>query len=165
MIPNFRTFLSESVWVDIHKHSNGDIKRKEENINLLDFKGLKEYILDNYDVDDDDYIVQLLKKGLYIIITEFDGSEITFEYMNENNNKTILLSDNTEYEIPLAVDKLRDICYIQKIALKYKNGFQKKFLQITPKKGKIDNKFFIFILDTIISFLDADQTYIYKHKS
>lgn len=40
--------LNESVWMDIHKRSSGDAKRKEESIDLMDFDDFSDYLLDRY---------------------------------------------------------------------------------------------------------------------
>ena len=49
MIPDFKTYLKESVWMDIHRRSNGDQERKEENLNYMDCNDLYNYILQNYE--------------------------------------------------------------------------------------------------------------------
>ena len=33
MIPDFKTYLKESVWSDIHRRSNGTQERKEDDVN------------------------------------------------------------------------------------------------------------------------------------
>lgn len=49
MIPDFNTFIKESIWSDIHKRSNGESVRKEDDINNLDRDGLYDYIYDIYE--------------------------------------------------------------------------------------------------------------------
>lgn len=34
MIPDFKTFVNESVWVDMHKRSNGSLERKEDKLSI-----------------------------------------------------------------------------------------------------------------------------------
>ena len=49
MIPDFKTFISESIWSDMQDRSAGDVVRKEDDINLLDSDGLYDYIYDLYE--------------------------------------------------------------------------------------------------------------------
>jgi hypothetical protein len=48
MIPDFNTFIKESIWSDIHHRSNGSQIRKED-YNNLDRDGLYDYIFDIYE--------------------------------------------------------------------------------------------------------------------
>ena len=48
MIPDFKTYIKESIWSDIQDRSSGETVRKEDEINNLDISGLWDYINDNY---------------------------------------------------------------------------------------------------------------------
>ena len=48
MIPDFKTYIGESVWADIHRRSNGTQERKEDDVNFMDFDTLAEHIKDTY---------------------------------------------------------------------------------------------------------------------
>lgn len=57
MIPDFKTFIGESFWGDVHRRSRGDEERKEdiitwEHLDNLDVPGLYEYLLQNYELDE-----------------------------------------------------------------------------------------------------------------
>ena len=58
MIPTFKEYLKESVWMDIHKHSTGDAERKEESIDLLDGDEFWEYLKDHYISYNSRHIIQ-----------------------------------------------------------------------------------------------------------
>ena len=49
MIPDFKTYLNESIWSNINKRSEGSVSRKEDDVNNLDIDGLCEYIKGNYE--------------------------------------------------------------------------------------------------------------------
>ena len=49
MIPDFKTYLKESVCADIHKRSNGEQVRKEDDINKFNRDEMLEYIYSIYD--------------------------------------------------------------------------------------------------------------------
>ncbi len=50
MIPNFKTFIKESIWSDMQDRSMGKTVRKEDDINLLDVDEFIEYLKKSYDV-------------------------------------------------------------------------------------------------------------------
>ena len=37
MIPDFKTFIKESIWSDIQDRSSGEVMRKEDDVNHLNF--------------------------------------------------------------------------------------------------------------------------------
>ena len=49
MIPDFNTYLKESIWSNINKRSEGNIERKEDDINDLDRDGLFNHIFSLYE--------------------------------------------------------------------------------------------------------------------
>ena len=52
MIPDFKTYLKESVWGDIRRRAEGVQDRKENDIDLLDLEGLFQYMKDHYGLYD-----------------------------------------------------------------------------------------------------------------
>ena len=48
MIPDFKTFISESIWSDIQDRSAGDTVRKEDDVNLLDRDEFYDYLKNKY---------------------------------------------------------------------------------------------------------------------
>jgi hypothetical protein len=48
MIPDFKTYLKESVWADMHRRSNGEIVRKEDDINHLGYDEFFVYLTEHY---------------------------------------------------------------------------------------------------------------------
>ena len=48
MIPDFKTFIKESIWSDIQDRSTGETIRKEDDVNHMDFDTFAEYIKDTY---------------------------------------------------------------------------------------------------------------------
>ena len=51
MIPDFKTYITESIWSDIQDRSMGKAVRKEDDIDLLDINELCEYLKTIYKVD------------------------------------------------------------------------------------------------------------------
>ena len=48
MIPDFKTFIKESIWSDIQDRSSGDTVRKEDDVNLLDRDEFYDYLKNKY---------------------------------------------------------------------------------------------------------------------
>ena len=48
MIPDFKTFIKESIWSDIQDRSAGDTVRKEDDVNLLDKDEFYDYLKNKY---------------------------------------------------------------------------------------------------------------------
>ena len=61
MIPDFKTYITESIWSDIQDRSMGKTVRKEDDINLLDVDEFIEYLKKSYKVLIHDRII-----GFYI---------------------------------------------------------------------------------------------------
>jgi len=53
MIPDFKTYIGESVWADMHRRSNGNLERKEDDISSLNRDGLFEHIFNVYEMIND----------------------------------------------------------------------------------------------------------------
>ena len=69
MIPNFKTYLRESVWGGILDRGAGDKIRKEDDVDGLDFKEFSDYLKNHYEVQVDNSffeIGQWIKPGTNI---------------------------------------------------------------------------------------------------
>ena len=50
MIPDFRTYIGESVWSDMHRRSNGSQERKEDSLDNMTLQGFYDYWHKRYNV-------------------------------------------------------------------------------------------------------------------
>ena len=50
MIPDFRTYIGESVWSDMHRRSNGGQERKEDSLDNMSLQGFYDYWRKRYNV-------------------------------------------------------------------------------------------------------------------
>ena len=48
MIPDFKTFIKESIWSDMQDRSAGETVRTEDDINLLDYEEFFVYLTEHY---------------------------------------------------------------------------------------------------------------------
>ena len=51
MIPDFKTYIKESIWSDIQDRSAGDVVRKEDDVNILDCEEFCDYLKNRYECD------------------------------------------------------------------------------------------------------------------
>ena len=162
MIPDFKTYIKESIWADIYDRSTGDSVRKEDDVNLIsDRRDFVEYLKKHYqemDIDGD---------GLCTI--EWGSAQ---DYVSV----PVLLNDNREYGdnryyylefhdfsnsnryIIFPYKIVNDIPNIYKVLLENYNietirsfNGNPQYLDITPKNSKkVTNKFFLDVLDLIL---------------
>lgn len=146
--------LSESVWTDIHRRSNGTQIRKEDDINLLDIEGLGQYIIDHYRIADQDIFYRDNHDGtcigLSIFYLKLENDDLLLEYFYNDNYKEMVI---TTYR---GIQK-----YFPDMFYKMKKEYRiydtetpegrMALYGISPKDGReVDNKFFLEILDFII---------------
>lgn len=69
MIPNFKTYIKESVWGDLHGRGIGELEREEDKgrINLLDKDEFFKYIKSNYEVFGTNSIIEYTDKRFIVI--------------------------------------------------------------------------------------------------
>ena len=48
MIPDFKTFIKESIWSDMQDRSSGEVVRKEDDIDHLDYEEFFVYLTKHY---------------------------------------------------------------------------------------------------------------------
>jgi hypothetical protein len=57
MIPDFKTYIKESIWSDIQDRSSGETIRKEDDIDNLDFNEFYDYLKNTYDELDEILVI------------------------------------------------------------------------------------------------------------
>ena len=163
MIPSFKTYLKESVWMDIHKQSVGDIDRREDNaVNFMKTEAFMKYLYEYYECDHgiithigpplDEITVQVLRPannyGFYVYASIYnkqgEDAYVTlpcrlFVYRDTDNGDDYLkktLLDN--FNVKLTTNE-PDIA-------------RERYVKIYPKDDKpVNNLFFINVLNIILS--------------
>ena len=146
--------LSESIWPDMQDRSTGEIVRKEDDVNLLDRDGFYNYIMEHYKTTTEDVT------GPYAIINSDNGDYIAIPILEDETNTlqrvTIWYFNKDERHITIPEGepflgsnlfvKIRDTFKLQPNKDKLKPLFK-----IFPKDNKkVDNKFFLEVIDFII---------------
>lgn len=159
MIPDFKTYLKESVWMDIHKRSTGEAERKEEDINLLDMNSFHKYLCDRYEKTNDyfknDGYINIFPQSHIINIMLFENTEESRVYrvIIWEFNKTPYITIPRK---PLFIQS----DFFKKIEEKYtlvKSGDDlSPLFTVKSKDGSDDssNKFFVEVIDFLLDNIE-----------
>ena len=160
MIPDFRTYLNESLWADVQSQASGDVVKKEDDIDLMSLERFHIYLKENYNTlyyhdpieyhDDYHYIAIPIFKylGAYTFLNYMtqDGMEIELDIKNIDKIYKI---------VPQLMKGLRD-----NFSLDIRDS-QASFwteIRIHPKdESEIKNSFVIQVIDNILDSLDMAE--------
>ena len=160
MIPDFKTFISESIWSDIQDRSAGDTVRKEDDINLMSGEAFCDYLNDNY-ISKNKYkiIYSEHSKCIHIpILNKFIGVLLNLSYDYEDNTITMNY-DEVESLCPELCKKIKENFKVDK---EYVTIGYTKFI-ISPSDGsECTNRFFIDVINFIIDNADEKVLLIKK---
>ena len=135
--------LDESVWMDIHKHSNGDIERKEDFINELSIGGFIKYLNDSYEVDFTKEICEYLDGWIRIYVYKDDFARMRIIYYNGN-----LIKIRTETLEQMDIMKRIESIYTLEDD---KSSFGCKDIYPKDHTRNVSNKFFLEVYDYLLS--------------
>ena len=164
MIPDFKTFIKESIWSDMQDRSAGDTVRKEDDIDHLDYAEFFTYLTEHYqpkskkDIDKIggrtslsntdtikilipiEYIENkmkdlIIKKGLMIVMSKKDNSVIS------------MVTSQTLFDKYVNLERMLSNNYILNAS---KNTFN---IYIKPKK-KPTNKSVVDLIDIFLDVVD-----------
>ena len=142
MIPDFKTFIEESLWSEIQDRSSGDAIRKEDDVNLLDLDEFYEYIKEHYKANVKYYA---MGGGSGAAISVDITEDILLLYKPKRGH--ILLSW-TETKIPMSFfDELED-------RFKIENTSTMRRI-ITEKDGSCTNKTFVNTIEFVLGHKES----------
>ena len=182
MIPDFKTYIGESVWSDIHRRSIGTTIRKEDSIDNMEFADFFVYIKDRYEVCISDpqhffEIGQWLTPDSYtgnisIPIEKNDSGEtpgmsnrmlmiqkdLSDQFQSDSGYKNGTFPGNSSYKGQMWI---RPNKYVFRL---YPNELRKVFgdkyeidhnnFEIIPKNGKITNQVCVDVLDKLLGMVE-----------
>ena len=159
MIPDFKTFISESIWSDMQDRSAGEITRKEDDINCLDMLGLLDYIQNKYELSKE--VMTLSSSiGIPLFSYELNIAYLTISFTS-SQDKIYDVYSRLIYDSPLknSISSILKQKYLIKIV---KESSMSKYdsrhfalISTKPKKGDIDNRFVIDVINTYIDIMDT----------
>ena len=135
--------IDESVWADMHKRSNGEQVKKEDDVNLFDPEQLYEYTNSNYK-DKVEYINFMEGQNTKHVNVEIVmGLEVSINFSNDKiYNILIDLLDNVGLETVVIADNFN----IEKI--------NTTTFRIKEKDGTISNNTFLNLVNFILHNID-----------
>ena len=179
MIPNFRTYINETYWSGMSKRSKGFAIKKEDDIDLMDLKGLYDYLTNTYNCKSGyskDDVIMISPAETIITIGVYEnknrmmgGIDLRFEYVNSewedagyNNTYAVLIADSPQSDLKQVPEWL--VKELEKFAVM--DTSHPRFYLIYPKDGvKTTNKFLLKVLDCILECMDDTVKYKTKLKS
>ena len=160
MIPDFKTFIKESIWSDIQDRSAGDTVRKEDDINIFDCDELYDYIFDLYK-SIDIYPLPLVSSTsptrTYFSIPIFRTSNIVYRLTCTFDNDKI--SNITLMAIDIDVKDFKQ-ALIDNFNVKTRDNGS---LTITAKDGTVSNQVCMDLIKTIVE--NAPHPYLKKREN
>ena len=162
--------LSESVWADIHKRSNGKQVRKEDDVDNLDMEEFYDYLNDHYETLKNTVIGLHKYDDLYVLLVPVVFSELNLRRKSFHNIEIKFNSnDVTETKIIMSLELLSEIPYIDELLRKVFCVVDKgKYVEIYPKDGGestiVTNTFFLEVLDFILNEAEGKYTILLKKK-
>ena len=153
MIPDFKTYIKESIWSDIQDRSMGKTVRKEDDINLLDINEFCEYLKTIYKTNsDNDISVIKIEDNMYLTICLYEDEYGYYRYIYYDGDYI-----NTQLDVIETLKCLLE--FERKFSIKFnENDFVVNCIDIYPKdKARIPvtNKFFIEVLDFILDRINT----------
>lgn len=169
MIPDFKTYIGESVWGDMRKRAEGMEKRREDDIDLMDPDGFYDYLNDHYEVLENTVIrkyddIHAILVPIVSLGTSFHFIGIDFDPDDATETK-IIMSFVSLSEIPYIDESLRKVfCVVDRD----KDAERGKHIEIYPKDGGesaiVTNTFFLEVLDFILKEAEGKYTILLKKK-
>ena len=160
MIPDFKTFIKESIWSDIQDRSMGKTVRREDDVDLMSGEDFCDYLNDNY-ISKSKYKILYSEhsKCIHIpILNKFIGVLLNLSY-NYEDNKITMNYDEVESLCPELCKKIKKNFKVDK---EYVNIGYTKFI-ISPSDGsECTNRFFVDVINFIIDNADENVLSIKK---
>lgn len=147
MIPDFKTYIKESVWNDIRKRGNGTDVKKEDEIEHLDRDGMYDYIYTIYEQNPDVHALPLTSDipgsdqyfSLPMFIFGTALYRLAAHYTDGKISRIILFANKAECEdfYKLLTDNFK--VYVKQ------NGSR----EITSKDDTVSNQLLLDVIDII----------------
>ena len=152
--------LSESIWSDIHRRSNGEQVRKEDDVNLLDRQGLVYYLKEHYRCKDSTTIIQTVADGGTISVCLYEdtaGYMFFLVYDNIDGDRGLYISGGFRENSREIYDEMSHIYTLTVSNDEDIYGHPLGNIRVEPKGCRykiLTNDFFLEVLDFIIERIE-----------
>lgn len=161
--------ICESIWSDMQDRGSGDLIKKENDVNLLNFEQMYDYLYNIFDCEDDT-ITSINNNGtiygVSVCVVHLGNDSIYDLYIDykeimDGDDRVIMIPVEALEKIPDRYSELEDKYYNLHDELNKKYHIYDKsdwdgtsMYAIEPKQGDVDNKFFLEVLYFIINNVD-----------
>ncbi len=153
-----KKIMNESIWSDIQDRSAGDVVRKEDDVNLLDGEGLKDYITKHYKLLNTLAIVTCVGGILGVPIIKIN-TNCCIMYHPEAISYKICIVDDIVDSVDGLLEKLNTHFEIKEHYGEDMNG-KYTLYYVSPKDGSdVTNKFFIEVIDFLLDNIPDTPKY------
>ena len=157
MIPDFKTYLKESVWSDMQDRGTGDLEKKEDNIDNLTFEEFYDYLKSHYTYigpgrqKNIEYYKRSSSSCILFPVLLVKWGFIAIDYEEFGDKKYTIRPDNDLINNnPDLYAKLK-----KRYVIKNKKSIiDQTYFSLEPVKGDIDYKFIIEVIDYILSLFE-----------
>ena len=158
MIPNFKTFIKESIWSDMQDRSAGETVRKEDNIDHLNYEEFFVYLTEHYqpkskkDIDKIGGRTPIMDTNtieIFIPIESIDGwiKTLMIVISKKNNSIVSMETSSTIFDKYVNLEKMLSNNYT------INTSEHSSKIYITPKK-KPTNQTVVDLIDIFIAVVD-----------
>ena len=168
MIPDFKTYIKESMWGDIHRRNSGEVIRKEDDINNLELTDLADYLQTVYKTINTIAEIKCNSGGVEVPVFRYGpgwyGSVFIESKPDEEDYICLCNIKQNDYD---ERKKQTDTLY-KKLKKNFSVEMNTPFgmpdwdeIHITPKDGsKSTNKFAITVIDFILAnIIDTEEMF------
>ena len=142
--------VNESIWSDMQDRGTGDIEKKEDDINLLDYDEFYDYLLSRYEFSDKNLGIEKITGYNLINCSLLEDKDESRVYRTNifdwKKNPYITVPDIKSFTKRPLFNKLSDNFKLENIP----DAYSPKFKVLPKDGGDVDNKFFIKVIDFII---------------
>lgn len=159
MIPDFNTYIKESVWGDIRKRADGKELRREDDVDLMDQDRLWYYLRDNlYKTTSSVYDIRFFTFPYVSILVPisingmWNSSSVSYlgiEGFDDPKGKVVTLDNRSVNRLPEGVyDQIKDNYSVKQIK---ETSRRQAHIKIYPKDGSpVTNTFYIEVIDFLL---------------
>ena len=155
------SYVGESVWADIHRRSNGEQERKEDNIDKLDFHEFVSYLKDTYTIDDPTNLFEIgifptMGTDIVNIYIPIEKKDIYGENRNGNRMLTIGKDQRTDEFVNIRPNKYIFYLYSREMNTVFGDKFEVDHtnFELKPKDGVITNTLCVKVIDKLLSIVE-----------
>ena len=160
MIPDFKTYIRESIWADMEDRGTGDMVKKEDDVDQMSLETFYEYMKGKYKTLYYHDPIEYNDSNQYIAIPIFKH-ENTYSFLNYVVNSETYIEFDIKFikkinsKAPQIVKGLRDNFSVE---MKDSQAYQWTEIRITPKDGsEITNSFVLQVTDNLIESVSLSE--------